>query len=183
MIQSHGYAAQKSTTPLAPFSFSRRDPKERDVVVEIEFCGVCHSDIHSTRNEWGNAIYPMVPGHESVLDRHGNTGEWREILASCYRCINAIGLRVGSLWRKRQKSIQFGIAALDAAVKLGSKLACRDFFAEQRGANTRHGPRGGSAHRVITLGTRKNGFSASGAAASTALAISQGRGLSSRNSG
>jgi uncharacterized zinc-type alcohol dehydrogenase-like protein len=66
MIQSHGYAAQKSTTPLAPFSFTRRDPRERDVVVEIEYCGVCHSDIHSVRNEWGNAIYPMVPGHEVV---------------------------------------------------------------------------------------------------------------------
>jgi alcohol dehydrogenase (NADP+) len=66
MIQSHGYAAQQSTTPLAPFSFRRRDPKEHDVVVEIEFCGVCHSDIHSVRNEWGNAIYPMVPGHEII---------------------------------------------------------------------------------------------------------------------
>ena len=66
MIQSHGYAAQKSTTPLAPFSFSRREPKERDVVIEIEFCGVCHSDIHATRDEWGNAIYPMVPGHEII---------------------------------------------------------------------------------------------------------------------
>ncbi|MGH9587464.1 MAG: NAD(P)-dependent alcohol dehydrogenase [Acidobacteriaceae bacterium] len=66
MIQSHGYAAQQSTTPLAPFSFTRRDPKDRDVVIEIEFCGVCHSDIHSTRNEWHNAIYPMVPGHEVI---------------------------------------------------------------------------------------------------------------------
>ena len=66
MIQSHGYAAQQSTTPLAPFKFTRRDPKERDVAIEIEFCGVCHSDIHSTRNEWGNAVYPMVPGHEII---------------------------------------------------------------------------------------------------------------------
>lgn len=66
MIQSHGYAAQQSNTPLAPFSFTRRDPKDRDVVVEIEYCGVCHSDIHSTRNEWRNAIYPMVPGHEVI---------------------------------------------------------------------------------------------------------------------
>jgi uncharacterized zinc-type alcohol dehydrogenase-like protein len=66
MIQSRGYAAQQSTTPLAPFSFTRRDPKERDVVIEIEYCGVCHSDIHSVRNEWGNAVYPMVPGHEII---------------------------------------------------------------------------------------------------------------------
>ena len=66
MIQSHGYAAQKATTPLAPFSFKRREPAEHDVVIEIEYCGVCHSDIHMTRNEWGNATYPMVPGHEIV---------------------------------------------------------------------------------------------------------------------
>lgn len=66
MIQSHGYAAQQAITPLAPYSFTRRDPLERDVVVEIDYCGVCHSDIHSTRNEWRNAIYPMVPGHEIV---------------------------------------------------------------------------------------------------------------------
>lgn len=66
MIQSHGYAAQQATTPLAPFSFTRREPKEHDVVVEIEYCGVCHSDIHMTRNEWGHSTYPMVPGHEIV---------------------------------------------------------------------------------------------------------------------
>jgi uncharacterized zinc-type alcohol dehydrogenase-like protein len=66
MIQSWGYAAQRATTPLAPFSFTRRDPKEHDVAIEIEYCGVCHSDIHSARNEWKNAIYPMVPGHEIV---------------------------------------------------------------------------------------------------------------------
>lgn len=66
MIQSRGYAAQQSTTPLAPFSFTRRDPKDRDVAIEIEYCGVCHSDIHSTHNEWGNAVYPMVPGHEII---------------------------------------------------------------------------------------------------------------------
>jgi uncharacterized zinc-type alcohol dehydrogenase-like protein len=66
MTQSRGYAAQQSTTPLAPYSFSRRDLTGHDVAVEIEFCGVCHSDIHSARNEWGNAVYPMVPGHEIV---------------------------------------------------------------------------------------------------------------------
>ena len=66
MTSSLGYAAQQPTTPLAPFSFTRRDPKEHDVAVKIDYCGVCHSDIHSTRNEWKNAIYPMVPGHEIV---------------------------------------------------------------------------------------------------------------------
>jgi uncharacterized zinc-type alcohol dehydrogenase-like protein len=66
MPQAYGYAAQDPKTLLAPYSFERREPKEDDVVVEIEFCGVCHSDIHQVRNEWKNANYPMVPGHEIV---------------------------------------------------------------------------------------------------------------------
>lgn len=66
MIQAQGYAAQNSSTPLAPHSFERRDPGPNDVVVEIEYCGVCHSDIHQARNEWKNSKYPMVPGHEIV---------------------------------------------------------------------------------------------------------------------
>ena len=66
MIQANGYAAQNETSPLAPFSFERRDPGPHDVVVEIEFCGICHSDIHQVRGEWGNSKYPMVPGHEIV---------------------------------------------------------------------------------------------------------------------
>ena len=66
MIQSHGYAAQSKTSPLAPFSFERRDPKPGDVVVEILYSGICHSDIHQVRDEWGGSIYPMVPGHEIV---------------------------------------------------------------------------------------------------------------------
>jgi uncharacterized zinc-type alcohol dehydrogenase-like protein len=49
-----------------PYSFERRDPGPKDVAIDIQFCGICHSDIHQARNEWGNAIYPMVPGHEIV---------------------------------------------------------------------------------------------------------------------
>ena len=65
-IPSKGYAAQGAKTPLAPFSFERRDPLENDVVIEIAYCGVCHSDVHQARDEWGGAMYPMVPGHEIV---------------------------------------------------------------------------------------------------------------------
>jgi uncharacterized zinc-type alcohol dehydrogenase-like protein len=65
-MKSHGYAAHDAKSPLVPYSFDRRDPGPRDVVVEIAYCGICHSDIHQVRNEWGNAIYPMVPGHEIV---------------------------------------------------------------------------------------------------------------------
>src|ERR1700756_576895 len=65
-MKSHGYAAHDPKSPLVPFSFERRDPGANDVVVEIAYCGICHSDIHQVRDEWGGAVYPMVPGHEIV---------------------------------------------------------------------------------------------------------------------
>ena len=61
-----GYAAHSADTPLAPFRFARRAPRHNDVVIEILYCGVCHSDLHNARNDWGNASYPMVPGHEII---------------------------------------------------------------------------------------------------------------------
>lgn len=64
MIQAKGIAAFSAKEPLGPFSFTRRDPKEHDVVIEIKFSGICHSDIHTVRSEWGQANYPVVPGHE-----------------------------------------------------------------------------------------------------------------------
>jgi alcohol dehydrogenase (NADP+) len=66
MIKTQGYAAQSATTPLAPWSFERRDPGPEDVQIEILYCGVCHSDLHTVRSEWPGTIYPMVPGHEIV---------------------------------------------------------------------------------------------------------------------
>jgi uncharacterized zinc-type alcohol dehydrogenase-like protein len=60
------YAAQNATVPLAPFGIHRREVGARDVLIDILFCGVCHSDIHQARNEWHNTIYPCVPGHEIV---------------------------------------------------------------------------------------------------------------------
>ena len=59
-----GYAATDASKPLAPFTFERRDPNPDDVVIEIKYAGICHSDIHTVRNEWHNAVYPIVPGHE-----------------------------------------------------------------------------------------------------------------------
>jgi uncharacterized zinc-type alcohol dehydrogenase-like protein len=61
-----GYAATRPRAPLTPFEFDRRDPGAADVVIDILYCGVCHSDIHQVRDEWGGAIFPMVPGHEIV---------------------------------------------------------------------------------------------------------------------
>ena len=66
MIQSKGYAAEAAGASLTPFSFERRDPRTDDVVVEILYSGICHSDIHQVRDEWGGSMYPMVPGHEIV---------------------------------------------------------------------------------------------------------------------
>ena len=64
MTQAKGYAAKSAKAPLGPFTFERRDPKEHDVAIEIKFCGICHSDIHQARDEWGGSQFPMVPGHE-----------------------------------------------------------------------------------------------------------------------
>ena len=66
MYTAIGYAAQSATAPLAPMTFSRRSPRPDDVAIEILYCGVCHSDIHQARNEWGIAVYPLMPGHEIV---------------------------------------------------------------------------------------------------------------------
>ncbi|CAN7293753.1 NAD(P)-dependent alcohol dehydrogenase [Ensifer adhaerens] len=66
MAIARGYAATDASKPLTPFTFERREPRDDDVVIEIKYCGVCHSDIHQARNEWGNSAFPMVPGHEIV---------------------------------------------------------------------------------------------------------------------
>jgi uncharacterized zinc-type alcohol dehydrogenase-like protein len=66
MRSTKGYAALGPTSPLAPFTFDRRDIGESDIGFEIAYAGICHSDIHQVREEWGPALYPMVPGHEIV---------------------------------------------------------------------------------------------------------------------
>ncbi len=65
-MQAHAYAAQSGSTPLAPFSFERREPHANDVAIDILYCGVCHSDLHTARGEWGGVVFPAVPGHEIV---------------------------------------------------------------------------------------------------------------------
>ncbi|WP_157722984.1 alcohol dehydrogenase catalytic domain-containing protein, partial [Stenotrophomonas pictorum] len=65
-MKTHGYAAYDPTSPLAPFTFERRALRSNDVAMEILYCGVCHSDLHTARNDWGWSYYPIVPGHEIV---------------------------------------------------------------------------------------------------------------------
>jgi alcohol dehydrogenase (NADP+) len=64
MINATGFAALGAKAPITPYSFERREPRAHDVVIDIEYCGICHSDIHQARDEWGGSIFPMVPGHE-----------------------------------------------------------------------------------------------------------------------
>ena len=66
MSATRAYAAQASDQPLTPFNFERRQPRPDDVAIEILYCGVCHSDLHFARNDWGFSQYPLVPGHEIV---------------------------------------------------------------------------------------------------------------------
>jgi uncharacterized zinc-type alcohol dehydrogenase-like protein len=66
MSSVKAYAAQSATTPVSPFTIERRNPKPHDVEIKILYCGVCHSDLHTVRNEWGGTMYPCVPGHEIV---------------------------------------------------------------------------------------------------------------------
>jgi uncharacterized zinc-type alcohol dehydrogenase-like protein len=65
-MKTTGYAAQSAEAPLAPFAFERRALRPNDVAMEILYCGVCHTDLHFARNDWGWSSYPLVPGHEIV---------------------------------------------------------------------------------------------------------------------
>ena len=66
MSTTTGYAARNATTPLESLSFDRREPGASDVEIDIQYCGVCHSDLHTARNEWNMTVYPVIPGHEIV---------------------------------------------------------------------------------------------------------------------
>lgn len=63
-MQCNGYAAKSAKDALSPFSFERREVGDNDVLIDIKYCGICHSDVHQARDEWGGGIFPMVPGHE-----------------------------------------------------------------------------------------------------------------------
>jgi len=73
MFDSAAYAAQAADQQLGPITIQRRDPTPNDVQIDILYCGVCHSDLHMARNEWGGTVYPVVPGHE-ILGRVAKVG-------------------------------------------------------------------------------------------------------------
>lgn len=102
MTKVFGYAAMSATDPLAPFSFERRSLRPQDVQMEILYCGVCHSDLHTARNEWQGTVYPVVPGHE-IIGRVLQVGEavsWHKngdvvavgcMVDSCRSCSSCLG--------------------------------------------------------------------------------------------
>ena len=100
-IPTAAYAVPSPTDPLAPWSFERRDPRPGDVLIDILFCGVCHSDLHQARDEWGGSKYPMVPGHEiigTVLAVGSEVTKWKAgdtvgvgvFVDSCRKCENCL---------------------------------------------------------------------------------------------
>jgi len=66
VIQTKGYAVHDTSAKFEPFDFERRDVGPSDILIDIQYAGICHSDIHQAKGEWGNSTYPMVPGHEIV---------------------------------------------------------------------------------------------------------------------
>lgn len=74
MIATKGYAAYNETDALKPFSFERREVRENDVLIDIQYCGICHSDIHVAHSDWGKSNYPFVPGHE-IVGRVSSVGQ------------------------------------------------------------------------------------------------------------
>jgi alcohol dehydrogenase (NADP+) len=96
-MKTKGYAAQGPTTPLAPHEFERRALRPNDVAMEILYCGVCHSDLHTARNDWGWSVYPALPGHEivgRVLEVGSEVSEYKPgdhvavgcLVDSCQQC-------------------------------------------------------------------------------------------------
>jgi len=92
-MPTKAFAAQSPTSPLAPFTINRRDPLSRDVEIDILYCGVCHSDLHFARNEWGFSSYPVVPGHE-ILGRVTRVG--KEVTKFKVGDLAAVGCMVDS---------------------------------------------------------------------------------------
>jgi uncharacterized zinc-type alcohol dehydrogenase-like protein len=97
MITTAAYAAVTVKTPLVPYSIERREPGPHEVLIDILYCGVCHSDIHQVRDEWGGSIFPMVPGHEivgTVVKTGENVSKWKVgdtvgvgcFIDSCHEC-------------------------------------------------------------------------------------------------
>ena len=91
------YAAQEAKGEVSPFSIERRKLGPNDVNIEIEYCGVCHTDLHFVNNDWGRSMYPIVPGHEIVVgsqqserqSRNSRSETWQRLVAWLMRAASA----------------------------------------------------------------------------------------------
>jgi uncharacterized zinc-type alcohol dehydrogenase-like protein len=115
MFTTKGYATHSAHASLKQFSFERRDPTPSDVQIEILFCGICHSDLHIARNEWGSTTYPCVPGHEivgRVVKVGGEVKKFKEgdlvavgcMVDSCRRC-QGLQRRTGTVLRRNDSNL------------------------------------------------------------------------------
>jgi alcohol dehydrogenase (NADP+) len=96
-LKTPAYAAQSAKSPLAPYTIERRKPRSHEVLIDTLYCGICHSDIHQARDDWGGSIFPMVPGHEivgRVVEAGDHVSKWKEgdlvgvgcFVDSCRQC-------------------------------------------------------------------------------------------------
>jgi len=132
----HGYAAQSADAPVAPWEFTRRDPRPDDVTIDILYCGVCHTDIHMTRNDWGYSAYPVVPGHE-IIGRVTAVGP--EVTGFKIGDTAGVGVLVDSC---RECS----------ACRAGLEVYCEQYPTSTYGSNDRHDGSptyGGYSNRII----------------------------------
>jgi alcohol dehydrogenase (NADP+) len=118
------YAAKSATSPLAPFSFQRREPGPHDVQIDILYCGVCHSDLHQVRNDWRGSTFPIVPGHEIIGKvtatgpqvRKLKTGDTAGVGCMVYSCRTCASCKegleqyceAGPTWTYNSEDKQFG---------------------------------------------------------------------------
>ncbi len=134
--QVFGYAAQAADAPVAPWEFTRRDPRPDDVTIEILYCGVCHTDIHFSRNDWGYSVYPLVPGHE-IIGRVTAVGP--EVTR--YKAGDMVG--VGVLVDSCREC---------SACRAGLEVYCEKYPTSTYGANDRHNGSptyGGYSNKII----------------------------------
>ena len=90
-MKAKAYANHAADKPFVPYSFDRREPGSEDVAIDIEFCGICHSDIHTARSEWGPTPYPCVPGHE-IVGRVQKVGSDVKLLLDSDKLLNETDL-------------------------------------------------------------------------------------------
>lgn len=115
-----GYAAESAQVPLAPLEFTRRSPRPDDVVMEVLYCGVCHSDLHQAHNDWGFSTYPLVPGHE-VIGRVTAIGKGSKVAVVGLGGLGHMALKLAN--------------ALGAEVTLFTRSASKEADARRLGAH------------------------------------------------